>query len=124
MKGLSVKQPWANLIASGRKTIETRNWSTNYRGPILIVSSKTPAIAPAGYALAIATLRDCRPMLRLDERSACCRIYPSAYAWILDDITAITPFPVKGMLGLFNLSPSVQERLDDLLSPNQFAASN
>jgi len=31
MKTLTVRQPWANLIASGRKTIETRTWSTNYR---------------------------------------------------------------------------------------------
>lgn len=43
MKALNVKQPWAWLIASGKKTIETRTWSTKYRGPILIVSSKVRA---------------------------------------------------------------------------------
>jgi hypothetical protein len=42
MKALSVKQPWADLIASGQKTIETRNWYTPYRGNILICSSKEP----------------------------------------------------------------------------------
>lgn len=60
MKAISVKQPWANLIASGVKTIETRWWYTRYRGWLLIVSSKQPRIAPAGCAVARARLVDCR----------------------------------------------------------------
>ena len=43
MRALSVKQPWASLIASGQKTIETRTWRTDYRGDLLIVSSRQPA---------------------------------------------------------------------------------
>ncbi len=46
MKALSAKQPWANLIAAGEKTIETRTWATRYRGPLLIVSSRRPRIEP------------------------------------------------------------------------------
>ena len=42
MKALSIKQPWAWAIACGHKTIETRTWSTTYRGPLLIAASKTP----------------------------------------------------------------------------------
>lgn len=33
---LTLHQPWATLIALGVKTIETRSWSTKYRGPIAI----------------------------------------------------------------------------------------
>ena len=33
---LSMRQPWAWLVAAGYKTIETRTWRTNYRGPLLI----------------------------------------------------------------------------------------
>ncbi len=33
---LSLHQPWASLIAIGVKTIETRSWSTKYRGPLAI----------------------------------------------------------------------------------------
>ena len=51
MKALSLWQPWASLIALGVKTIETRSWSTTYRGPLLI---------HAGQHLA-----------RLDEAPAC-----------------------------------------------------
>lgn len=36
MKCLSVCQPFADLILSGIKTIELRNWNTRYRGDILI----------------------------------------------------------------------------------------
>jgi hypothetical protein len=36
MKALTLWQPWATLIANGTKTIETRSWSTSYRGPLAI----------------------------------------------------------------------------------------
>ena len=32
MKALSLKQPWAELILSEKKTIELRKWNTNFRG--------------------------------------------------------------------------------------------
>ena len=38
MKCLSVSQPFANLIISEKKTIELRNWNTNFRGEFLIHS--------------------------------------------------------------------------------------
>ncbi|URM37161.1 ASCH domain-containing protein [Flavobacterium anhuiense] len=41
MKALSIKNPWAFLIASGIKDIENRTWRTNFRGKIQIhVSAK------------------------------------------------------------------------------------
>jgi hypothetical protein len=40
MKTLSLTQPWATLMALGEKHIETRSWSTNYRGQLLIHASK------------------------------------------------------------------------------------
>ena len=36
MKAISIKQPWASLIAHGIKDIENRTWRTNYRGRVLI----------------------------------------------------------------------------------------
>lgn len=38
MKCLSVSQPFADLIISGKKTIELRKWNTNFRGEFLIHS--------------------------------------------------------------------------------------
>jgi hypothetical protein len=39
---LSIRQPWAELLVSGRKSIEIRKWMTDYRGRLwLHVSSKS-----------------------------------------------------------------------------------
>ena len=39
-KCLSLKQPYAELIVSGKKTIELRTWNTKFRGEFLIHASK------------------------------------------------------------------------------------
>lgn len=51
MKALSVKQPFAALIAAGIKKYETRSWATKYRGPLLIHASLTPHPLQASYDL-------------------------------------------------------------------------
>lgn len=40
MKAISLWQPWATFIAIGEKWLETRSWSTSYRGPLLIHAAK------------------------------------------------------------------------------------
>lgn len=40
MKVISLWQPWATLVVTGHKQIETRSWNTHYRGPILIHATK------------------------------------------------------------------------------------
>lgn len=37
---LSIRQPWAWLIVNGYKDIENRDWSTNFRGTVLIHAGK------------------------------------------------------------------------------------
>ena len=115
MKALSIRQPWASWIASGKKYIETRTWTTSYRGPILICSSKTWDDAVGvfdeaaralvyGHAIAIAQLVDCRPMTEADQHDACCFYMLGRYAWVLRDVHRIErPFPVRGMPGLFDV---------------------
>ncbi|ESY13915.1 ASCH domain-containing protein [Mesorhizobium sp. LNJC394B00] len=39
---LSIKQPWAELILLGRKTIEVRSWPTGFRGPLALHTGKKP----------------------------------------------------------------------------------
>lgn len=104
MKALSVKQPWAGLIATGVKTIETRTWKTNYRGPLLICASASPKSEFSGKAVCVVTLVDCREMTKSDEAAACCQIYPNAKAWVLRDVQLIEPFPVKGQLRIFEVN--------------------
>lgn len=40
LRALSLWQPWASLMAVGAKKIETRSWSTDYRGWVAIHASK------------------------------------------------------------------------------------
>jgi hypothetical protein len=40
IKALSMTQPWATLVASGHKRVETRSWGTTYAGPIAIHAAK------------------------------------------------------------------------------------
>lgn len=51
MKALTLQQPWAALVAQGHKTIETRSWKTNYRGPLAIHAGKVKAdVFKTGWA--------------------------------------------------------------------------
>jgi activating signal cointegrator 1 len=64
MKALSLRQPWATLMARGIKGAETRSWRTSYRGQLAIHASKimdasdrafvaeNPKIAKFDYPLA------------------------------------------------------------------------
>lgn len=90
MKAISIWQPWASAVALGAKKIETRGWSTKYRGPLAIHASKRLVkselihyscsnpfrgvfyglknngailydVLPFGAIIAIADLLDCRP---------------------------------------------------------------
>jgi len=74
MRALTLWQPWAQLIADGRKRIETRSWGTHHRGPLLIHASKTmdreyaegvgyePDHLVRGAVLCIVELYDCEQM--------------------------------------------------------------
>ena len=118
MKAISVRQPWASMIANGTKTIETRTWPTKYKGDILIVSSKNPKIdnLPAGKALCVVEITDCRPMKKEDEKAAECRWYNGAWAWELSNVRPVEPVSIKGTLGIYEVDDS--EILADCLNCN------
>jgi len=40
MRAITLTQPWATLVAIGAKKIESRSWSTSYRGPLAIHAAK------------------------------------------------------------------------------------
>lgn len=40
MRGISMWEPWASLVAFDMKRFETRSWSTSYRGPLVIQAAK------------------------------------------------------------------------------------
>lgn len=119
MKAISVQQPFAFEIMSGMKTIEVRTWDTLHRGDLLICSSGKPAFAKEdmeeledeygctfryGQALCLVRLVEVRPVRPGDEEEALMdEIDPEAYAWVLDDVRPVVPFPVKGKQGFYEV---------------------
>jgi hypothetical protein len=116
MKALTIIQPWASLIAAGAKTIETRSWSTRYRGPLAIhAASGRPTSAyfdaqrdlarrhmgveadqlPSGQVVAVCMLFRCLPIDDPSVRQLLARrpperplgdYSPNRWAWVLSDI--------------------------------------
>jgi len=110
IKAISIKEPWADKIAYGDKTIETRTWKTDYRGPILICSSKLPSTRNSGKALAIAQLVEIRHMQEGDEELSFCPVDPARYSWILEDIRPLKrQLDISGKQRLFEVSLTERE---------------
>jgi hypothetical protein len=116
---LSVRQPFASLIAVGEKTIEWRSWLWTYRGPVVICASNSPkwrtqgkapgskAYLPTGAAVCIVDMVDCRPLMRGDLYAACvCDKKDGSdfdgdvdgYAFMLENPREVEPVEVKGQL--------------------------
>lgn len=111
MKALSIRQPWASLVALGEKTVEWRTWRTSYRGDLVICSAKSPhppvdgVKLPCGFALAVARLADCRPLATGDLPAAKLSGLPNprGWAWEIEDVRQLQPQPISGRQGLFDL---------------------
>lgn len=123
MKGLTIRQPWASLIATGRKTIEVRSWRTHYRGTIVVVAGKrfdsvgrslvTPAPRDAG-ALALVDLIDVRPFAKGDDESAAMWDPGDSecFAWVLANPRPLRSIvPVDGFLGIRDLASDICEMI-------------
>ena len=126
MKALTLTQPWATLVATGAKQIETRSWSTRYRGPLYIHAAKgfptyakdfarevygNPAVVPyiplgaivgRVYLLDVVHVED---LLALSIQEAKYGDYsPGRFAWILTNIEQLEPIPCRGALGLWEFN--------------------
>lgn len=125
MKVITIKQPFATLIAEGLKEYEFRTWKTKYRGDILIHAGKTldkKAMKkyahlnleyPTGCIIAKATLTDCitiddnaRKMLKSKKSIVYENIINhkewNGYGFKLENIKKISPIKINGKLSLWN----------------------
>lgn len=136
MKAITLSQPWAELVASGRKEWETRSWRTSYRGPVAIHAARRGSGLSAeefgdwcrrfglderwmsfGAVVAVANLTDCKRVEEIrDELSA--DEYDAGdygdgrYAWRLSEVTRLaSPVAVRGQLGLWTLPEGVRWEL-------------
>lgn len=111
MKALSVRQPWASLIAQGRKTIEIRTWLTRHRGELAIVAStnlsregiaKYDIREPRGAVVCVVELLDVRPWRAGDDVRALSD-GTGCYSWELRVLYQTQHVRQLGRLSLFEI---------------------
>jgi len=115
MKALTVRQPWASLIADGRKTIEVRSWPTKYRGPLLITASarSNPDNLPTGCTICLVDLIDCRhPETNADAAAAQCDLGEEDWCWLLANPRPVPNLPIKGKLSIWAPPPEILSKLN------------
>jgi hypothetical protein len=127
VKALTIKQPWASLVANGAKDIENRQWHTNLRGIIAVHSSAKMAKAdmedacdlmegfipkfsrfkfqqdefPAGSILGIVEIVDC-------VRSSDSPWFVGDYGFVLkNSVQFDEPIPCRGALGFWEIPEDI-----------------
>lgn len=111
MKVLSLRQPWADLVVSGTKRVETRGWTTTYRGPLYIHASGRPSpkqTLPVRVIIGRVDLIEVVPVesLRVSDRERSMGDYSRGrYGWILrNPVRLARPIPALGKLGLWEFT--------------------
>lgn len=122
-RALTVCQPWAELIVSGKKRVENRKWRTDYRGPLVIHAGKSrewldPALLRRellneehlafGAAVGLAYLEACLHVRQAwPKKYHLLRGHPyteGPWCWILRPVRRFTPpYRLRGSLGLFEV---------------------
>ena len=120
---LSIKQPWAELILRGEKTIETRRWDTDFRGEFYIHASKTideeaclkykidSNTLETGKIVGKAVLVDVKEYFfeeefQKDDSKHKAGLYGFArpiFGFLLHNVQRIEPIPARGNLKFFEV---------------------
>lgn len=122
MKCLTVRQPWAHLIAQGGKDIENRTWLTHYRGPLIIHASQQMkgedlawVKAEHGIHLVHAALQRGVTICMVDlvdiVTESKSKWFEGTYGWVLKNPRPLPRIPMRGQMGLFNPPDEVVARL-------------
>ena len=117
VKALSILPEFAADIFDGFKTVEWRSWKTDYRGDLLIcASSRKLKGCISGHALCMVTLKDVVPFTRKHLNGALMDFVPNpaGYAWLLENVRLIKPFPYKGKLHIYDIDASLVEVLSPI----------
>jgi hypothetical protein len=114
MKAVSIRQPFAELVAQGRKTLEIRSWRTHHRGPLLVCTGVAwhregvrlhGRMGDRGVAVCMVDVVDCRALQFSDASAACfdVSLLEPQWAWVLANPRRVQPTPIRGSLMLFDI---------------------
>ena len=117
LKALSFQQPYATLIATGRKTVEcrTRNIKTPIKDLVICASKTASAYYPIsglvyGYAIGLVDVIGCEPYKKKHGQAAMMSGMPDkkSNAWLLENARLIRPFPVKATASFFYVEHEIE----------------
>ncbi len=122
MKCLSISQPFADLVISGKKSIELRSWNTNFRGEFLVHAPLKIRIDDAkrlkinkkfvtGSIIGKAQLYDVKKYnsvkeITLDQKLhfSTKKFQTKTFGFLLKNAKPLRiPIPWKGQLGIFDV---------------------
>jgi hypothetical protein len=125
MKALSLKQPYAELVVSGKKTIELRNWNTKFRGEFLIHASKQVDKnamkslgfdeLPLGCIIGKAFLADVKHYTSPEEHAKDKKKHLASTDWgnngfvLKDAVRFELPIPCKGALNFWEFNGNIEQ---------------
>ena len=116
MKSLSLKQPFAELVVSGKKTIELRKWNTRFRGEFFVHASKSSdkkamekfgfSELPTGCIVGKVTLVDVKRYesseeFWSDKDKHLASMEWGIYGFLLENAQRIKEIPCNGKLGFW-----------------------
>ena len=130
VRAVSLWEPWASYMRLGLKTIETRSWATNHRGPLLICAARRKMgwkengllrdmlVAPGvhyGMAVCLVEVIDCVRVETIRDRLSQEELVEYAlgdysdgrWAWLTRNTQTFDPFPVKGKQGMFTVRQGI-----------------
>lgn len=118
IKALTIKQPWASLIVHGIKDIESRSWTTDYRGRLLIhagasldtsdEAKQSSLLLPRGADMPRKCVVGAVILSDVVSDSSSKWADAGCYHWVLGDPIVFTrPVPCRGLLGLWVPSDEV-----------------
>ncbi|HEY8643620.1 MAG TPA: ASCH domain-containing protein [Candidatus Dormibacteraeota bacterium] len=132
MKALSFRQPFADAVVAGLKTVDFRGLSSRHRGPLAIHASATygpteratfeelrkrrvrlpdPAPDRRGAIIGVVELTGCRPAAAADRRKALAELpEEGAFAYELAAPRPLpAPVPCKGHTYMFEVDDALLE---------------
>ena len=136
LKCLSISQPFADLIISGKKSIELRNWNTKFRGEFLIhapikirtkdcIRLKINKKMITGAIVGKATLYDVKKYNSIKEiksdqkfHFASKKFQNKTFGFMLKNPKSFRiPIPWKGQLGFFDVDvPKIKIKNKEIVS--------
>jgi hypothetical protein len=124
VKCLSLNQPYAELLISGKKTVEVRKWNTNFRGQFLVHASKkideeacnrlktdqakliTGAIVGKANLYDVICYQSKNSFLKDKNKHFASSNYSNPkYGFLVNQTKRfVTPIPIRGKLGFFTVN--------------------